>query len=47
MIIVKLGDVVKIKDINVVVLEVFDWIVLVICEDLEEVLKGKMFQEMD
>lgn len=44
---VKPGDAVKIKDINVVALEAFDRTALVTCEDPEEVLKGKMPQEMD
>ncbi|HBL3693179.1 TPA: L-ascorbate 6-phosphate lactonase [Enterococcus faecium] len=44
---VKPGDAVKIKDINVVALEAFDRTALITCEDPEEVLKGKMPQEMD
>ncbi len=43
----KPGDAVKIKDINVVALEAFDRTALVTCGDPEEVLKGKMPQEMD
>lgn len=46
-IVVKPGDEVKIKDINVVALEAFDRTALVTCEDPEVMLKGKMPQDMD
>lgn len=46
-IVVKPGDEVQIKDINVVALEAFDRTALVTCEDPEITLKGKMPQDMD
>lgn len=46
-IVVKPGDEVRIKDVNIVALESSDRTALVTCEDVNEILKDKMPQDMD